>query len=107
MKVAGYIIVTVIYRKEGRRWTAQCVELGTATFGRSLNEAKRRIDEAISLHLNTLEDVNERERFFKEHNIIFYFTKPKPKSIPISIPLSEEVFAQTHLQTVPALSNSV
>ena len=101
MKPGGYIILTVIFQKEGKKWTAECVELGTATFGRTLRDAKKKMSEAISLHLNTLEDVNELERFFREHKITFYLTKPKPKSIPISVPLNDNVFAQTHLQSVP------
>jgi len=32
-KVKGYVILTFKFRKEGRRWTAYCEELGTATFG--------------------------------------------------------------------------
>lgn len=106
MKGDGYIIVTMLFQKEGKRWTAKCLELGTATFGRTLKEAKKRIGEAITLHLNTLEDVNELERFFREHSILFYSTKPKPKSIPISVPLNENVFAQPYLQPVPALHAS-
>jgi predicted RNase H-like HicB family nuclease len=103
MKGTGYIILTIMFQREGRKWLAQCVELGTATLGRTLIEAKKRINEAISLHLNTLEDVNELERFFRENNIIFYSAKPKPKSIPVSVPLDENTFTQTHLQPIPLL----
>lgn len=46
MKISGYIVVTLKFLKEGRRWTAFCVELGTATFGRSIQEANKRIREA-------------------------------------------------------------
>ena len=102
MKANGYIVLTIEFKKEGRRWTAQCIELGTATFGRFINEAEERINEAILLHLNTLEDVGERERFFREHGIKFYTRKPKPQSIPkISLPFGENVFMQRHLQPIP------
>jgi predicted RNase H-like HicB family nuclease len=104
MKRVGYIILTIEFKNIDRRWTAHCIELGTATFGRSLNEAKKKIEEAILLHLNTLEDVNERERFFKEHGIKFYPVKPKDRKIPVSVPLDEKTFIQTHLQPVPCLS---
>lgn len=66
MKITGYIVLTFKFQKEGRRWTAYCEELGTATFGRSLPEAQKRLEEAVLLHLNTLEDVGERERFDRE-----------------------------------------
>lgn len=103
MKNAGYILLTVKFQKEGKKWTVECIELGTATFGRSLKEAKKKIGEAILLHLNTLEDVNERERFFREHSIICYSSPPRLKSIPISVPLDENVYVQSHLQSIPPL----
>jgi predicted RNase H-like HicB family nuclease len=70
VKTQGYVVLTLKFQKKGRRWTALCEELGTATFGRSLPEADQRLKEAILLHLNTLEDVGERERFFNDNNII-------------------------------------
>ena len=72
MKKLGYIRVTLKFIKEERRWTAYCVELGTATFGKSIQEANERIKEAVLLHLNTLEDVGECERFLKECGVKFY-----------------------------------
>ncbi len=97
----GYIILTVKFEKEGNRWTAECLELGTATFGRSINEAKEKISEAILVHLNILEDVGERERFFKEHNIRILKSKPKPRSIPPThVPVDENILIQQRLQPV-------
>ncbi len=98
MKIAGYIVLTFKFYKEGRRWTASCEELGTATFGRSLPEARERLKEAVSLHLNTLEDVGERERFFKENNIHFYSHKPKNKEITVTAPFDKAAFVQPCIQ---------
>ncbi|MDY7037908.1 MAG: hypothetical protein SV375_17320 [Thermodesulfobacteriota bacterium] len=63
------LTLTIELKKEGQRWLARCIELGTSTFGRSIEDAKKKIKEAVLLHLNTLEDVGERERFFEEHKI--------------------------------------
>lgn len=98
MRAAGYIIVTFEFRKEGRKWTAHCKELGTATFGRSIPEAQERLKEAVLLHLNTLEDVGERERFFKENNIHFYSHRPRVKEIAINVPLNKASFVQSYIQ---------
>jgi predicted RNase H-like HicB family nuclease len=87
MRKPGYIIVTLKFRKEGRRWTALCDELGTATFGRSIQEAKARLEEAVQLHLNTLEEVGECERFLRENGIAFYKEKPRGDR-EVSVPLS-------------------
>lgn len=74
-------MVTIKFSKEGKNWVAICEELGTSTFGRSIEEAKRRIKEAIELHLNTLEDVGERDNFFREHKIKFYEAMPPKREI--------------------------
>lgn len=103
MARTGYVVLTLRFRKEGRRWTAYCEELGTATFGRSLPEADKKIKEAVLLHLNTLEEVGERERFFKEYNIEFHHTKPT-KDVTICLPLETSVFIEPHVQPIPELS---
>ena len=101
MPAVGYIVVTYEFRKENRRWVAYCKELGTATFGRSIPEAEKRIKKATLLHLNTLEDVGERERFFKEHSIQYHPTRPT-KNIRINAPIRRETFYRPHVQRIPA-----
>ena len=91
------------FQKVNKRWTAYCEELGTATFGRSLPEADKKLKEALLLHLNTLEEVGEEQRFFKEHNIRFYHTKPK-EDITVCLPLNKEVFIEPHIQAIPVLN---
>ncbi len=102
MPTVGYIVVTFEFRKEGRRWVAHCEELGTATFGRSIPEAEKRLKEAVLLHLNTLEDAGEIKRFFAEHSIHFSRTKPT-KTIKINAPIRRETFYSPHIQRIPAL----
>ncbi len=79
-----YIILTCKYNKEGNKWIGIAEELGTSTFGRTLDEAKARLEEAVELHLSTLEQVGERARFFAENKISIYHTRPR-KRISISI----------------------
>jgi predicted RNase H-like HicB family nuclease len=100
---AGYIVLTYKFQKVDRRWTALCDELGTAAFGRSLPEAEKRLDEAVELHLDTLEEVGELRRFFKENHIKFYTSKPH-EDISISLPLKPEIFVHPHIRRVSALS---
>ena len=103
MPIIGYVVLTLKFHKVGRRWTAYCEEFGTATFGRSLSEADKRLKEAVLLHLNTLEEVGERKRFFEEHNMELYHTKPK-KDITVCVPLKESVFIQPYTQPIRELS---
>jgi len=100
MKASGYVMVTLKFRKEGKRWAAFCEELGTASFGRSIQEALKNIKEAVLLHLNTLEDVGEIERFFREHNITFHSHKPKRDEIKISGPIDTETFIYPYIHPI-------
>ena len=103
MKTRGYVVLTLKFQQKGRRWTAYCEELGTATFGRSLPEADQRLKEAILLHINTLEDVGERDRFFKEHNIQLHHDKPR-EDITVCLPINREIFIEPLIQALPELT---
>ena len=89
----GFVILTGVFRREGKWVTAECIELGTATFGRSLEEADRKLQEAILLNLQGLEDAGERARFFREHGIRMY--SDYPSVVRESVP--PEVFSRSHV----------
>ena len=91
------------FHQEGKRWVAICDELGTSTFGRSLREAERKLQDAVLLHLNTLDDVGETERFFKENKITFQETKPRGE-VPFCVPTHPEVFVRPHIQRIRELT---
>jgi len=103
MAHTGYIVLTYKFSRVDRRWTAYCEELGTATFGRSLPEAEKKLAEAVKLHLDTLKSVGERERFFKEQNIQVHEVKPK-KEITIRLTPRQDVFIHPHVQEVPTFA---
>lgn len=98
----GYVVLTFRFNKEDNRWLGHCEELGTATFGRSIPEVDKKLKEAVLIHLNTLEDVGECERFFKEHNIVFHETRPK--KVEISVPPRKNTFFQSYIQYIPQYS---
>jgi len=92
---AHFVVLTCTFRKEDKWVTAECQELGTAAFGRNLDEAEKRLREAILLHLNTLEDVGERARFFKEHKIRIHTDYPESAhpTIPTKVLSKAQVVA--------------
>jgi predicted RNase H-like HicB family nuclease len=98
--ITGYVILTCKYHKEDRNWVGVCEELGTSTFGRTLDEVGKRLKEAIALHLNALEDVGEDERFFKENNIKFY--KQKPSVTSVNIKTNSDDFVTSCVQRIGA-----
>lgn len=95
MPAKGFVILTLAFRKEGRYWEGKCLELGTATFARTLAQAKKELSELVELHLNELEAVGERDRFFKEHNITLY-TDQVPDKVSPEIPYDESTYVQPH-----------
>jgi hypothetical protein len=98
MKPIGYIRVTFMFREHKDRWTGKCLELGTATFGDSLEDVKEKLEEAVLCHVNTLEDVGERERFFRKHKIRFYSHRPKIRGKRLNVPYDPKVFIQPRIQ---------
>lgn len=91
-----YIVLTMLFKQEEDVWTAECKELGTATFGDTFEEAKRDLEEAVTLHLSTLEKIGERERFFRERGIEVFVEQPKNMRFPImpfdpNVLLSQEI----------------
>jgi len=99
-KTKHFIVLTVHFEQEqDGRWTAECKELGTATFGDTLEEANQSVREAIVLHLNGLEEVGERERFFKENNITVY-PDPVGDEFRIEAPNDPRIFSQPFVHPV-------
>ena len=98
MKPDAYIIVTFLFYKEENRWVGQCKELGTSTFGRSIQQTLERLNEAVGLHLNTLEQVGERERFFREHNITLHPHKPQGEEI--RVPFEPDAFVRSYIYPI-------
>mgnify|MGYP001042935044 CR=1 FL=1 len=102
MKISGYIILTFVFQEHRKHWEAYCKELGTATFGHSFRDAKEKLEDAVLCHLNTLEEVGERTRFFREHNIHFYREKIKCRETAVKAPVDNKTYVQSHLQPVYA-----
>ena len=100
MKKKGYIVVTFKFRRDGKKWSAFCEELGTATFGRSIQEAQRKLEDLVLLHLDTLEDVGEIRSFFKEFNIAFHSHAPKKNEIKISGPFDTDTYVRPYVYPI-------
>src|SRR5258707_582985 len=96
MPAHGFVILTLAFRQEGRRWTGECLELGTATYARTLRQTRDELLSMTSLHLAALEDVGERDRFFREHGIRFYTDDAPSDGATSQVPVDDEAFFQAH-----------
>lgn len=77
MERGRYIVLTFKYRKQKNGWLGYREELGTAVDGKTLQETEDLLKEFVELHLHSLEDIGERERFFKQHKIALHRIKPR------------------------------
>ena len=103
-RICGYIELTIKLQQDPEQgvWDAVCLELGTATFGDTIEQATQEIGEMITLHLNGLEVVGERRRFFREHGIRFHRVKPTRQSKQVRVPFEDDVFVKPVIQPVLA-----
>lgn len=93
---SGFVVLTLAFRQDGRRWTGECLELGTATHARTLKQTHDELAELVTLHLNALEDVGECERFFREHGIQLYTHDMEAREDGPRLPIGDEGFFQAH-----------
>ena len=106
MPAHGFVILTLVFRQDGRRWTGECLELGTATYARSLKQTRDELVSMVGLHLNALEDVSERDRFCREHGIRFYTDDISPGEVTSRVPMDDEPFFQAHRVAVGDVATS-
>jgi len=62
MQRFGYIVLTYEFYQEDDQWVGTCRELGTSVCADMREEPMEDLQEAVGVHLNTLEDVGERKR---------------------------------------------
>ena len=61
-QILGEITLTLTATPEGDQYVSRCLELGTASCGDTAEEALKNLNEAVLVHLNALEDVDELGR---------------------------------------------
>ena len=62
---ASFVILSLVFRREGLMWTGECRELGTATYGRSLPKVRDELAELVALHLEGSDLVWRRAALFQ------------------------------------------
>jgi predicted RNase H-like HicB family nuclease len=99
---ARKIRVTYVVQKEDGQYAAYCRELGTASCGRTVEEAFTNLHEAIWVHLNAIDEAGERDRWFEERGIQVLAAGDEPEEITLHIQLPRGAFATTDDVLIPA-----
>jgi len=93
-KVTRYVTLTIVIEEADNQYAAYCEELDTASCGTTLEEAFENIKEAITVDLNALEDIGEREQFFLERGIAI---KERIKDdVPIRVPIHRRAWTTAY-----------
>ncbi len=66
---AGHLRLTFKAYKEGKQWVSECVELGTASCGGSVEDAFNALNDATLLYLQAVEQEGETARVFRVRGI--------------------------------------
>jgi len=102
MAATGFVILTLSYHQERHNWVGECLETGTSTYGRVFSKVHNELIELIDLHLNELDAVGERARFFKENGIKLY-TDDAPTEISQTVRVDSEMLIEAHRVSVGTL----
>lgn len=73
--------LTIEVWQEGDQFVSRCVELETTSCGATMGEAVDNIRDAVNLHLTTLEELGERDRFFEAKGVKIQPHKPASSEI--------------------------
>jgi len=90
-----YIIIRHVIKKEGAGYSACCPELDVCSQGKNVEEANENLKEAVTLYLETMDELGQREKIFKKKNIVLHKEgKVKiPFDIDTSIKSSEKYYS--------------
>jgi predicted RNase H-like HicB family nuclease len=76
-RLLGFIELTFIASEEEGGYVSTCPELGIASQGKTVDEAFENLKDATQVYLETIQQLGERERVFKERHIRIRRTEPK------------------------------
>lgn len=96
----GYIMLTFRVYREGKQFVGECLELGTASCGDTIEEALDNIRDATSLYLSVIEEEGERERIFRERGILVIVGEPSDTELVVRARPNEVI--SPYLARVPA-----
>ncbi len=94
MPAKGFVILTLAFHQEGKTWLGECLELGTATYGRTLKRVQAELLELVELHLEAIEEAGERDNFFRTHNIKLYTDEAPPSGVNPVVPIDGDYYFQ-------------
>jgi len=86
-----YIFIRHIIKKEAKCcYSACCPELDVCSQGKTVEEANENLKEAVTLYLETMDELGQREKIFKKRNIVFH-KKGEKVNFPFDVNSSRDI----------------
>ena len=63
------ILLTIDFKERAGQWLAECLELGTAAYADTLEDARREIRDNVMLQLGSVEELGFIEEYLRQHNV--------------------------------------
>ncbi len=100
----GYVVLRFrIYEDpETGLYQGECLDLDAASFGESVEEALDATMEATALYLETIDDLGERDRIFKERGIEIVTKEPSDDTTLEVVSHPSEIISVQRLAVVVA-----
>ena len=98
----GYVVLTGTVEPEDHLFVSYCPELGVASCGETAEEALDNLGEAITVHLEALEEIGELERVFLENQLKVITDTASTESVSVSVPPGKTFRAYT--QPIPPVA---
>ncbi len=97
----GHIHLTFKAYKEGEQWVSECVELGTASCGDSIEDAFDALNDATVLYLQAVEEAGETDRIFRERGIEVALGAPEVDGEEVSLRARPNEIVSPHALALP------
>ena len=97
--VEGVIVLTGVVEPEDAWFVSRCLELGTSSFGDTVDEARDNLVDAVRVHIDGLIETGELLGVLRERNIRIDLP-PAPVEVVQRVPLGKLVTIWS--QSVPA-----
>src|SRR6266540_1619864 len=98
----GHVLLTLKVRREGDQYVSECIELGVASCGKTIDGAFAAIKDATSLYLQTLHDEGELERVLAERGVAITPGEPHENGREIQVTARPREYVSAELLVVPA-----
>ena len=91
----GFVLLTFRLHPEDGQFVGICEELNISSFGATIDEALTQTMEAVTVYLETLEELGLRDKVFAEHGVQFFQHEPSGNTeIPVHASPGEVISSQ-------------